>query len=194
LVGKIIDGVTVETVDDNGNPLPAGVEGELRIRAPSEAITRYLTAEGEADILRDGWFYPGDLGHVGAAGELHFRGRKSTVINHGGRKVNPEVVEAVLQEMPGVQEAAIAPVDNPHGYQSLCALVVADSCVTTKQVNRFLSDKKANVTVEALKHISAVPRRENGKVDRPALRELAASEGLLVESAPDNLPLEHEMS
>jgi acyl-CoA synthetase (AMP-forming)/AMP-acid ligase II len=86
-VGKIIPGLAVETIDENGKLLPAGTEGELRIRPPQAAATRYVSQGVASNILTDDWFYPGDIGRVTPDGHLVITGRKSLVINLGGNKI-----------------------------------------------------------------------------------------------------------
>jgi acyl-coenzyme A synthetase/AMP-(fatty) acid ligase len=177
-VGRIIDGMLVETVGEDGQPLPPGSEGELRIRPPAEAVTSYLGA-GQEGPLRDGWFYPGDLGRVDTQANLIFTGRKSAVINLGGNKISPEAAEATLIEMPGVRDIAIAPETSRHGYQTICALVVKNDRndrVTLDEINAFLSARHERFAVKAMKLVSTIPRTANDKIDRLAVRRLVDGE------------------
>ncbi|MGE0726248.1 MAG: class I adenylate-forming enzyme family protein, partial [Alphaproteobacteria bacterium] len=74
-VGRAIPGVTVEVVDEDGRPLPAGAIGELRVAAPS-LPDGYLDAPEASRInFRSGWFHPGDLASLDADGFLHLLGR-----------------------------------------------------------------------------------------------------------------------
>jgi acyl-coenzyme A synthetase/AMP-(fatty) acid ligase len=106
-VGRIIPGLEVETVDDEDRPLPAGSEGEIRIKLPKAAAGSYPTAQGDQSALRDGWFYPGDIGRVDAEGNLIVTGRKSLVINLGGNKISPEVAESALERMAEVADVGV---------------------------------------------------------------------------------------
>ncbi len=57
-------------VDEADRPLPPGATGRVRVRT-EEMVQGYLDDEGlTAAFFRDGWFYPGDLGALGAAGRL----------------------------------------------------------------------------------------------------------------------------
>jgi acyl-CoA synthetase (AMP-forming)/AMP-acid ligase II len=173
-VGRIRDGVTVETVDENGQPLPAGSEGELRIKPPAGVAATYLGPDGDVDVLRDGWFYPGDIGCVDlSTGQLIFTGRKSTVINIGGTKISPEIVEGTLLEMPEIEDVAVAPMASEHGYQLICALVVDGGRLTLDDVTTFLLGRKRRFPVSALRSVASIPRTDNGKIDRPAVRAMA---------------------
>ena len=166
-VGTIAGEMTVETVDENRKPLPPGTEGELRIRPPAKAVTTYASAAGE--VLTDGWFYPGDLGRIDPGGRLIVTGRKSTVINLGGNKINPEVAEAVLLAAPGIKDVAVAPQLSAHGYQTICAVVASDGPVTLDAINKYLARKNERFSVNSLKRVPSVPRGASGKIDRPAV-------------------------
>ena len=63
--------------------------------------------EATARAFRDGWFYPGDTGSLTADGMLIIRGREASVLNIGGDKVRPELVEEALTSFPGVEQAAV---------------------------------------------------------------------------------------
>lgn len=97
-VGKPSAGVAVQVVDENGRGLPPNEVGELRVRTPW-MISGYLGSPGAFERhVRDGWFYPGDLAFLREDGGLVLAGRASEVLNAGGVKVDPIVIEeAALQ-------------------------------------------------------------------------------------------------
>lgn len=84
-----------------------GEVGELRVRN-SYLVPGYRDAPAAtARAFRDGWFHPGDLARWEANGALIIVGRVDQIINLGGVKVDPLEVEDVLQEVPGVLQAAV---------------------------------------------------------------------------------------
>jgi acyl-CoA synthetase (AMP-forming)/AMP-acid ligase II len=173
LVGRIIDARTVvETVDEAGNPLPAGSEGEIRIRPPKAAVASYLTGLGSESPLRDGWFYPGDLGYVGPDRGLIITGRKSLVMNLGGSKISSETVESALRKMEAIQDVGVLAVKDRNGYDVACAAIVKKKSLELDEINRHLFDQKCLCIISKLKFVSAIPRTETGKVDRMGLKEL----------------------
>ncbi len=173
-VGRIVDGVEAETVDEEGHALPLGSEGEIRIKPPRPAVVSYPSAGGDQSPLRDGWFYPGDIGRVDPDGYLIVSGRKSLVINLGGNKVSPEAVEALLQKFDGIRDVGVLGIKDANGFDVVCAMVVAASSdVTLDAVNRFLGSKRSNFAVSRLHAVSAIPHTESGKIDREKLKELA---------------------
>ena len=67
-----------------------------------------------AAAFHDGWFRTDDVGHLGADGRLHVDGRVDDVINTGGIKVAPRLVEdAIAEHVPGVREVVVVGVPDP---------------------------------------------------------------------------------
>lgn len=95
------------------------VDGILEIKARSSMLG-YLNAP--SPFTADGWFVTGD--EVEVDGEyLRILGRKSEIINVGGQKVYPAEVEGVIEEMPGVSDAAVYGERNPITGQIVCVNV-----------------------------------------------------------------------
>ena len=99
-----------------GKPLPDYEsevrDGEIFLRGPG-MLDAYLTPwRTQAEILENGWFRTGDLGHCDVDGHLFLQGRAQTVINVAGLKCFPEEIEAVLGAIPGVKCARV--VGRPH--------------------------------------------------------------------------------
>jgi long-chain acyl-CoA synthetase len=113
-----------------GRPVP-GVDvtvlnGELLIRSPA-AMDGYLNAPEETRaVLRDGWFWTGDLAVVDERNGVHIQGRKRERILRGGYSVFPSEVEAVLLSHPAVHEATV--IGQPHSElgEEVMAFVVLD--------------------------------------------------------------------
>ena len=89
MVGTIVDEIQAEIVDDNGTPLPRGIEGMLRFRKPGMPAGYWnVTVPTGHSGFRDGWFYPGDYGQIDADNRLWLSGRRDDLINAGGAKFN----------------------------------------------------------------------------------------------------------
>jgi len=106
-----------------GHPLP-GVEVQLRdgaiqLRGPT-LFSGYLAGPLQP-FDAEGWFTTGDLGHFDEQGRLHVLGRSDHVIISGGENVSPGEVEAVLEACPGVLEACVFGVPDPHWGQLVAA-------------------------------------------------------------------------
>src|SRR5581483_7171659 len=109
--GFVIPGEVIEVVGKDGTALPPGQEGIVRIKSPSISAYFVPTAE-DAQIFKDGWFYPGDIGRLMPDGLLVITGRVNEVINRGGDKLAPEVIEGALRQIPEIADAAVFAVPN----------------------------------------------------------------------------------
>lgn len=102
-VGFIAPWIQIELCDNNGNRVPESTIGAIRIKAEGQGRTlKYGSSEeNEKD---DGWFYPGDFGYISNDGCLIIQGRSSELINSGGVKVAPDVIDDVFKKHPAVQD------------------------------------------------------------------------------------------
>jgi acyl-CoA synthetase (AMP-forming)/AMP-acid ligase II len=173
-VGHVFPGVTVEIVDESGRALPRGQEGSLRVRSPT-MVDGYLgDPEQTRASFRDGFFHPGDLGHLTQDGMLVISGRDKEVLNLGGAKIRPQLVEDVLAAVASVDQAAVVGMPNSLGIDELWALIVPRSPLDEPALRAHCRERLSTlfcpvrfVTVDRL------PRNQNGKIDRSRLRDLA---------------------
>lgn len=120
----------------------------------------------------DGWFSPGDVGHIDSDGYLVISGRLDDLVNIGGVKRSVEFFEAHFRRAPGVQDCAIARVDTERG--PVFVLLV----VSNREPDRAglaawgLRDNLA-FSFEHVSRIPAVPRNASDKVDREGVRRMA---------------------
>ena len=171
ILGKVYDGVEVQVLDEDGNVLPTGSTGEIRVRPPENAPVGYVFADKVTSCMRDGWFYPGDLGRMDEAGVLHFEGRKSEVINVGGNKYDPERIEATLKQIDGVEDVAVAPVVGPDGFDVIAALIVKSASFKPDHINKWLAERRENFEISESRLVEAIPRNADGKISRADVRK-----------------------
>ena len=183
-VGQYIDiwpGVAVEVTDEHDRPLPPGEVGQIRVRTPS-MFTGYLDdPETTRRMLRDGWFYPGDLGVLHGTRELELVGRADDLLNIGGVKFLPQRVEDVLLKATGIEEIAIGSIVSAQGIAELC-VAVAEAGVEEAELRQRIADVLAKVGFRKflLLRLARIPRNAGGGIDRSALKEamLAAARSL----------------
>ncbi|HTM52910.1 MAG TPA: long-chain fatty acid--CoA ligase [Pirellulales bacterium] len=121
--GKAIWGCQIKIVDDNGKTLPANKEGEVLIRGVNVMKGYYKQPEATAQILKNGWFYTGDIGKLDEEGYLYIVGRKKDMILRGGFNIYPREIEELLYEHPAVAEAAVVGVKHDELGEEIKAVV-----------------------------------------------------------------------
>jgi acyl-coenzyme A synthetase/AMP-(fatty) acid ligase len=170
-VGIVAPWAEVQAVDGRGAVLPRGQTGNIRIRAEGQGRTYGKSAGGKDDNFKDGWFYPGDRGTVTAAGMLVILGRSSELINAGGAKVAPELVEEVLLTRPEVKEAAALAMMGPSGIEELWVAVVPNGTIDERALIDFCAKKNPDLRPTRVKVVTSIPRSALGKVARDKLRQ-----------------------
>jgi acyl-coenzyme A synthetase/AMP-(fatty) acid ligase len=172
--GYVVPGVEVTIVDESGNPLSGTGEGIVRIRA-SHIAQSYLGDEAAtASGFRDGWFYPGDLGRFGPDGVLHITGRADEMINAGGVKLSPMLVDEFLLAQPGIREAATFAHRQPGRADEVWAAVV---CTDGFDEATVLATARAKLNSRApvkLLRMQEIPRNAMGKPLRQQLTKQSA--------------------
>jgi acyl-coenzyme A synthetase/AMP-(fatty) acid ligase len=169
-VGRLNGWVQAEVVDENDQPVPPGQTGILRFRSPLQTAGYLDDERATAQAFRDGWFYPGDTGSVGAAGYLFLSGRVDDTINVGGNKIDPRLIEELLDEQPEITESAVVAVTRDTGVPVLVAAVEAQGPFDADALKRLCQERLGKVyTPSAIVQVDALPRNESGKVMRSAL-------------------------
>ena len=93
--------VRIERPDEEGN-------GEIAVRGPNLMLGYFANPGATAEVLRDGWFYTGDLGRVLDDGRVRVTGRlKNMIATAAGKKIYPEEIEVLLGNCPYVLEVVV---------------------------------------------------------------------------------------
>ncbi len=174
-VGLVSSGVEVQAVDTDDQPLPPGHDGILRIRS-EQSVAGYLDPASSAEAFKDGWFYPGDIGSLTPEGILIVTGRVGDVINAGGVKVHPSVIESVLLTLPGIIDAAAFGVPDAMGVTRIWAAVVSGTPVSGAEVNALCRQKLGIRAPQFVLQVRGLPRNANGKVRRDELMRFAQTQ------------------
>ena len=89
------------------NPDKDGI-GEIKAKAPTVMLGYYENEEATNEVLKDGWFYTGDLGYIDKDGFLFITGRKKDVIVlKNGKNIYPEELEILINKLPYVEESIV---------------------------------------------------------------------------------------
>ena len=166
--------ITVRGTD--GQELPAGSVGEIAIAHQGVAqVAFWRRPELEAEVIRDGWFYAGDLGRFDANGYLYIVGRNKDMIISGGFNVYAREVEEALLSHPDVADAAVLGLPDAQWGEMVAAVVVlrpqgqVDAAALQSHCGeRIAGYKKPRRIVMA----SELPRNAAGKVVKARLSDL----------------------
>lgn len=172
--GRIDKGNEVRIVDDDGEDVPVGCEGEIITRGP-ELFLGYSDPNLDLDcFLPGGWFRTGDIGKLLDGGFIVVTGRKKDIIIRGGENISAREVEEILSTHPRIAEAAaIAMPDSKYG-EKVCAFVsLNDSGGMDLQdiVAHFTGAGVARHKIpERLEVVAGFPRTASGKIRKELLK------------------------
>lgn len=143
-------GVEVVILDDAGNPVPQGSEGEICIRG--ENVTRGYLNNPEANktaFTKEGYFRTGDQGRKDEDGYVVITGRIKELINKGGEKISPIELDNVLTRHPAVSEAvSFAIPDEMYGQDIGVAVVLkAGQRLGQEELKTWVAEKLAKFKV-----------------------------------------------
>ena len=176
--GKPVPGFEARVIDEAGRELPAGVTGRLAVRGPTGC--RYLGDKRQADYVQRGWNITGDTYSKDADGYFCYQARSDDMIISAGYNIAGPEVEAVLLEHAAVAECGVVGQPDPERGQIVKAYVVLNSgFAPDAALTRTLQEHvKATVAPykypRAIEYVKNLPRTETGKLQRFALRRMAA--------------------
>src|SRR5258707_911713 len=176
-IGLPIRGVEVRLVDDEGNDVPLGTEGEIICRGENITIGYWHKPEATAEAIKGGWFHTGDIATVDADGYYAIVDRKKDMINAGGFKVWPREVEEVLFRHPAVKEAAVVPMPDAYSGERPMAFIALKDGQTATADDLIAYCKQHLATFKVPRQIEFrddLPKLPTGKVLRRVLRDDAA--------------------
>jgi O-succinylbenzoic acid--CoA ligase len=161
--GCVYDGVPLDGVEIRLS------DGRIDIRGPMLA-DGYRNFDGESPFV-DGWFHTSDLGRWLGDGRLEVIGRIDDVINTGGVKVAPLLVERALTAVDGVTDACVVGLPDPEWGQVVAAAVVATDPPDRGRLREAVRATAGRAAVpKVIRFLPALPLLGPGKVDRAALR------------------------
>ena len=186
-MGRPIPGVEVAIVDESGNKVEPGEEGDLCVRPgwPSMFRGYWRNQEMYDSKFKNGWYVTGDRARMDEDGYFWFVGRADDVINTAGHLVGPFEVESALIEHPAVAEAGVIGKPDPVAMEVVKAFVsLHEGSQPTdelrNEIMRFVRGKlAAAVAPREIEFLDSLPKTRSGKIMRRLLkaRELGLPEG-----------------
>ncbi len=154
---------------------PAEAVGEIVGRRGGSFEGYYANEAADAERMRSGWYWTGDLGYVDADGTFWFAGRTADWLRVDGENFAAGPVEAVLGRFPGVRSVVVYGVPDPHTGDQVMATLELDAGVAFDPAafGSFLAaqaDLGTKWAPRFVRVVEAIPLTATGKVDRKPLR------------------------
>ncbi|MGD9351219.1 MAG: long-chain fatty acid--CoA ligase [Desulfobacterales bacterium] len=171
--------IKIVALDDPTKELSPGEEGEIVIKGPQIMMGYYKQSEETAAVLKDGWFYSGDIGTFDEAGYLSIVDRKKDLIIAGGYNIYPLEIDDVLMSHPKILEACTIGVPDAYRGETVKAFIVTveGETLTEEEVNRHCRENLAAYKVPKIfEFLDELPKSAVGKVLRRKLRDMESEE------------------
>lgn len=182
-IGTACGGEEMLILDAQLRPVAPGETGDLYIRGvglspgywrdPEKTRSAFLPYPGGAGP-QDRIYKTGDLARRGADGLVYFVGRADTQIKSRGYRIELGEIETALHSLPSLRESAVVAIQSEgfEGWLICCAYVPAPGIgVSTKSIRRELAGLLPSYMLPARwMRYEVLPKNENGKIDRPRLK------------------------
>lgn len=174
--GIAFEGIEVKVVDDKGNEVPYGTQGEEVSRGPHMFSGYLKNPEATAkDLDDDGWFYSGDLCIQDETGRVKINGRKKEILIRGGINISANEVDNNLTGCPGIGAHATIGLPDDRLGERICTFIVqeGDTAPTLDSIAAYLDSKGVakRLRPEHIEFIDEIPMTESGKVKRHQLSD-----------------------
>jgi long-chain acyl-CoA synthetase len=137
-VGIPLKGVEVKIVKNQ----PSDREGEVIASGPNIMKGYYKNKEKTDEVIKDGWFYTGDIGYIDDDGFLYITGRiKNMIVLGAGKKVFPEEIEEVMSKSEFIKEMCVVGLKATSGLKAGTEEVFA---VIVPNIDKFSEEEKQN--------------------------------------------------
>lgn len=181
-MGKPTPGFIVEVIDEDGNILPRGQEGDIAVKVKPERPVGlfkeyWKNPEKTASTYRGDWYCTGDRAVKDEDGYLWFVGRSDDVILASGYRIGPFEVESALLEHPAVAESAVvSSPDEVRGEVVKAFVILAPGYKGSDELVKELQDYVKKVTApykypRKIEFVDSLPKTISGKIRRIELRE-----------------------
>ena len=172
-VGLTPPGLGLKIVDETGRELPPNQAGEI-IVSGCLMDGYYKNPEATAEVIKDGWYYSGDIGKIDDDGYVFILGRKKDMIIVSGHNVYPVDVEDVLYTHPKVSEVAVIGVPDKARGEAPKAFISLKKgeTATEAEIKKFCRERLVDYKVpREVVFMEALPKTASGKIRKQSLRD-----------------------
>ena len=182
-MGKPVPGFVIDIVDDEGNKVPDGEEGQIAVKIkpvrPVGLFKEYWrNPEAMETSFYGDWYFTGDKAYKDSDGYFWFVGRADDVIISAGYRIGPFEVESALIEHPAVAESAVvASPDELRGEIVKAFIILAPGYLPSDELVENLQSHVRSTTApykypRLVEFVSELPKTVSGKIRRVELREM----------------------
>lgn len=176
---RVLSQTDIDPADtpDDLTEAPSGQSGELVMRGPQFMLGYWKEPKATAAVLRDGWYWSGDIVTRDSEGFYRVVDRRKEMIKYKGFPVAPAEVEAVLLEHPAVKDCGvIGRPDAAAGEIPVAFVALRDGFMECRKLEEelctFVADRITNYKQPREVHfVDAVPKTASGKILRRELRD-----------------------
>ena len=174
--GSAIAGASVKIVDELGDEVPRGTQGDITYRGPSHMLEYYRDPEQTAALFTaDGQSRSGDLGVMDADGYVRVTGRLKDIVIRGGLNISARELEELLVDHPRVAAVAVVGMPDERLGERVCAYVVpaSDEPPSLGDLTGYLRERDVATPKlpERLEVLDELPMTATGKVRKHVLRD-----------------------
>jgi long-chain acyl-CoA synthetase len=175
-IGMPVAQTDCRLVDESGNDVPAGERGELIMRGPQFMSGYWKSPEATREVLRDGWYWSGDIASVDERALYTIVDRRKEMIKYKGFPIAPAEVEAVLLEHPAVHDCGVVGRHDSNAGEIPVAFVVlrhgfTEAAKLQEALCAHVSDSLSSYKQpREVRFVSSIPRNPSGKILRKDLR------------------------
>ena len=123
-IGKGIPNVKIRVVNAKGDDVKTGETGEVIARGENVMLGYYQDEESTKSVIKEGWLYTGDLGHIDQDGFIYLTARKKEIIKVGGKRISPKEIEAAILSIPEVIDCSIEGVEDDIQGEAIKATII----------------------------------------------------------------------
>ncbi len=166
--------IDIKIVDDQGKSVAVGEVGEIIIKSPVTMKGYFKNQPATKKVLRNGWFFTGDIGKKDQAGYIYFIDRKKDIIRRRGINISAKEIEAVIFQIPEILEVAVIPIPGAFGDNNIKAYIVPKKGrrVDTYSVRKFCQKQLAKFKVpDLLETTDILPKTPTNRVEKSKLKE-----------------------
>ncbi len=179
-IGYPLENLKLYVVDEKGEQVENGEEGELWISGAQVARGYFKRAEKNAEVFIKNPFSDeeefsrvyrtGDIVRGCDDGKIEFVGRRDGQVKIRGFRIELSEIEEVIRRFEGVKDATVAAFEKTSGGKYIVAYVVGDKKISVEELNKFISERKPPYMLPTFTiQIEKIPLNQNQKVDKKKL-------------------------